>query len=137
MSIQTIPKPLNPDGSINEELGADIMTEFKRWSRAADVTGELSWHEAQRLICRAWFRDGEEFVQHVAGRDGSYPFTSDEVPYRIELIESDMVPVDLTTDGGWLQGIRQNAWRMPSAYGVFKVHPSDTLRGHAGLVPGV
>ena len=134
--IQTIPKPLNPDGSINEALGSDIMAEWKRWARVADVTTELSWHEAQRLICRGWFRDGEEFIQHVAGRSSPYPFSPADVPYRLELLESDMVPIDLTTDDGWRQGVRLNEWRAPSAYGVHRVHPNDMVRASARLTVG-
>jgi len=131
--IVTIPKPLNADGSIDEVLGVDLMREFERWTRASDVTGELSWSDAQRLICRAWFRDGEEFLQHVGGVNNSYPFRPDDVPYRIELLESEMVPVDLSNDEGWRQGIRQDTWRRPLEYAVARTHPNDTLIGASGL----
>ena len=132
--IVTIPKPLNVDGSVNEELGKALITEWRRWMRRADVTGELSWNDVQRIMCRGWMRDGEAFAHHVAGRGTAYPFTSTDVPYRLELLESEMVPHALTTDGGWRQGIRHNAWRMPVEYAVFREHPGDSLMPGGQLV---
>ena len=129
--IVTVPKPLNADGSVNEPLARQIMPLWKRWTRRADVTGELSWHDAQRLICRAWFRDGEQFIQHVVGRRRGYPFARADVPYRIELLESEFVPKDLTNEDGWRQGIRRNDWKQPIEYAVYREHPGDMLVGSA------
>lgn len=123
--IMVLPKPLRADGSIDESLGADIMEAWRRWTRRPDVTGELDFNELQRLACRAWFRDGEQFAQHISGRDAPFPFEPQQVPYRIELLESEMVPWELTNDDGWRQGIQLNGWRAPTAYGVHEVHPGD------------
>jgi len=123
--IITVPKPLNADGSVDEGLGVAIMRAWNRWRRAADVSGELSWHDAQRIICRSWMRDGEEFLQHVQGRQRSYPFTPDETPYRVELLESDLVPWDLTNDT-WRQGIQHDTWKRPLNYAVYLEHPGNT-----------
>ena len=121
--IVTIPKPLRPDGQVDEVLGEHLMQRWKRWRRKADVTGELSWHEAQRLICRAWLRDGDHFLQHVGA---PYPFTIDETPYRLEMLESEMVPWDFEDrDRGWRQGIQHDTWRRPLNYAVYLEHPGD------------
>lgn len=125
--IVTIPKPLNSDGSINKTLGRAIIAEWQVWSRRADVTSELSWSAAQRQIVRAWCRDGEEFLQHVSGRASPYPFAAAETPYRIELVESDFVPKELTNNDGWRQGVRRNEWKQPNAYGVLREHPADQI----------
>ena len=123
--IVTIPKPLRSDGSIDEALGVQLMDEYKRWTRAADVTGELSWHDAQRLMCRGWLRDGEQFIQHVSGRTRGYPFGPDDVPYRIELLESDFCPRELTNENGWRQGVQRDTWKRPTNYGIYREHPGD------------
>lgn len=121
--IVTIPKPLNSKGEIDEAFAEKITKRWNKWARTPDVTGELSWNEVQRMIGRAWFRDGEQFLQHVT--DG-YPFVRGETPYRLELLESDLVPFDLNIeDRGWRQGVQMNAWRKPSNYAVYKQHPGD------------
>jgi lambda family phage portal protein len=122
--IVTIPKPLRADGSVDEELGRDMIAMWREWIRRCDVTGELHWHEAQRLSARAWPRDGEHFLQHVMGRD-RYPFTPDQVPYRIELLESDMCPRDFNANG-YRQGVLHNEWNQPNTYAIYKHHPGDT-----------
>ena len=124
--IITIPKPLNADGSINQEFGSVLIERQRRWAKRCDVTGELSWSEAQRLIGNAWFRDGEHFIQHV-GEGSSFLFAQGETPYRIELLESDMCPWELTEpgDAGWRQGVRRNAWKMPLEYAFYREHPGD------------
>ena len=134
--IVTIPAPLNLDGSINEALGAEILKVWRPWTRRADVTGELSNSDAQRIMCRSWVRDGEQFVQHVQGRDRGYPFSSDDVPYRLELLESEMCPYDLLTDG-WRQGVRHDAWRRPLQYAIYLRHPSELGYGFAGAFTSV
>lgn len=122
--IVTIPKPMNSDGSINERLGVDIMKAWRKWIRNSDVTNELPWSEAQRLIGRGWMRDGEYFIHHVSGRTSRYPFSPEQVPYRVELLEGDMVPWDFSQDQ-WRQGIRFNAWRAPTDYKVYLRNPGD------------
>ena len=124
--IVTIPKPLRNDGSINEPLGAQIIREWRRWIRRCDVTDELHWYAAQRLIMRAHPRDGEMFIQHVTGRTRGWPFANEDVPYRIELLESEMVPENLTRDE-WRQGVQLDEWRRPLNYAVYLRHPGDFL----------
>lgn len=124
--IVVIPEPMNDDGSIDQELGSELLHRWKRWMRKADVTGELTFNAAQRLMCRAWPRDGEQFYQHVAGRETGYRFENDETPYRIELLESEMVPFDYQDERrGWLQGIQHNGWNQPTNYAVYKRHPGN------------
>lgn len=122
--IITVPKPMRPDGSIDDETGRALMKRWRRWGRRCDVTGQLSWCQAQQLLGRMLWRDGDCFIQHVT--DDRFPFNDLETPYRIEILEADMVPRDLMQeDQGWRQGIRLNAWRQPVAYAVYRQHPGD------------
>lgn len=128
--IVMVPKPLRADGTVDETLAATIAEAWSGWVRSCDVTRELEWHQAQRLACRAWLRDGEQFAQHVQGRARGFTFARDEIPYRIEMLESDMCPWDLTRDE-WRQGIRHDAWRRPLEYAFYLHHPGD-VRGFSG-----
>lgn len=128
--IVAIPQPLRTDGSIDEQLGLELMQFWRRWIRRADTTGELSFGELQNVGCRSWLRDGEVFFQHVAGRQVAYPFTARDVPYRLEMLESDFCPRYLTNDAdGWRQGVRHNSWRMPTEYAFYLRHPGDLWDG--------
>lgn len=126
--VVAIPKPLRADGSINEPAGAEIIKRWRRWMRKCDVTDQLHWYAAQRLIGRGQPRDGEYFVQHITGRTRGWPFSPDDVPYRIELLESEMVPESLTQDR-WRQGVLLDDWRRPVQYAVFRQHPGDFMTG--------
>lgn len=128
--LVTIPKPLREDGSIDQTLGAQLIRRWRKWIRHADVTHELHWHQAQRLSCRAWPRDGEHFIQLVAGRESGYPFEPTDTPFRVELLESEMCPADYQ-DNGYRQGIFHNAWNRPQSYAIYKRHPGDA--GLAGM----
>lgn len=86
-----------------------------------DVTGEWPGPELERLACRTWLRDGEVFGQHVIQRAG---MRASPLPYQIELLESDFVPFDLTTDT-IIHGIQKNAWGQPIGYHVYRVHPGE------------
>ena len=133
--IVTIPQPLRPDGSIDTELGAELMRVWRRWTRSADTTGELHFGGLQAVACRSWLRDGEVFFQHIAGRERGYPFGPRDVPYRLEMLEADFCPRHLTNEAdGWRQGIRHNAWRMPLEYAFYRRHPGDLWEGSSGFV---
>jgi len=131
--IVTIPKPLREDGSVDEVLGAALIRRWRKWIRKADVTGELHWHEAQRIMARSWARDGEHFIQHVGGRDRGYPFAPGDTPYRIEMLESEMCPRDFN-DRGYRQGILHDDWNRPTVYAIYKRHPGDMGMIGSGLV---
>lgn len=122
--ITTIPQPVLPSGEIDEALGVQLMDRFAKWGERCDVTGELSWGRAQRLICRAWPRDGEHFIQHVMGR--RYPVPVGDTPYKLELLESDMCPADFhDADRGIRYGIQMSEWRRPQRYYFYLHHPGD------------
>lgn len=131
--IVTIPEPRREDNSIDTALGVLLLERWKRWGQRADVTGQLSWNEVQRQLCRAWPRDGEGFFQDVTGRNRGFPFGPGDTPYRVEILEAEMVPWDFNDDRRrYRQGIQHDSWNRPTNYAVYKRHPGDMgMRGGA------
>ena len=118
-----------PLEAINEAL-RELLEEFEE---APDVTRQITWAECQRLIARGWYRDGEYFIHHVQGRDRGYPFAPGQLPYLIELVEADRIPLDPTTDeknrSNVFQGVEIDQWHRPRAYRVLIADPgSNSLR---------
>ncbi len=118
----------------NGELDAPgnkvIENAFKRWSKIGncDVTGRMSWLDAQRFAIQNLARDGEVFIQKVRGgnyRDG----------FAIQFIESDLIDHeknDTAPNGNEIRmGVEVDQYQRPTAYYVLTDHPDDTyFPGH-------
>ena len=106
-------------------LNARLADLWEDWIQRPEVTGELHYYRAQRLLCRTWLRDGEVFVQHVEGASAPI-YHGTRVPYSIELIEPDYCPhgLDVAADVV-VQGVKRNAWGRPLGYYMHKSHPGD------------
>lgn len=120
------PQPRRADGSIDDELAGRILELHKDWAKYPEVTGQHDWAAAQRLLCRAWMRDGEVFAQQLMG---AVPFLDHgtQVPLSIEMLECDYVPMDMQSVRPLIQqGIEINAWGRPVAYHVHKAHPLES-----------
>lgn len=111
------------DGSPALEFNRAALDLWERWSRVADVSHQLSAYQAQRLLCRSWLRDGEAFVNTVAGSVPLMQYAG-PVPFALELLEAEMCPADYDADGV-RQGVARNAWGRPIAYFFYKIHPDD------------
>lgn len=121
------PQPRRADGSIDDDLAQQIQALYKDWCRHPEVTGRHSWASTQRMMCRSWARDGEVFAQQLVG---SVPYLNHgtQVPYSIEMLECDYVPMELySMQPTVVQGIEVNAWGAPLAYRVYKTNPIETL----------
>jgi lambda family phage portal protein len=119
------PQPLRADGTVHEEFARQILAAWDRWGESCDVTGEHSWPEAQRMLARTAYRDGDAFARFVS--TGTRHAT--RIPLSLELMEPDFVPIghDAQYEGRAVRdGIELNAWGRPLAYWVFRDHP-----GHA------
>jgi len=119
------PQPRDANGNIVESL-VDQITPLLRdfWKRP-----EVSWcHDfgaAQRLLARTLFRDGECLYQDLIG-PVPYLDHGTIVPYSIEMIEPDLMPLDLNdSTRNIIQGVERNAWGRPVAYHLYKQHPGD------------
>ena len=115
------------------DLNRHLAELYREWAMRPETTRQQSLGKAQRLAARSWMRDGECFVHHL---DGIVPDLehATEVPYSIELLEADMVPMTLTAtrgfDGQLLRyGILTDQWGKPEEYLVLLHHPGDLLFG--------
>jgi len=121
--LQVIPTATDARGEPLAEFNESLLKAFLDWHRWPEVTHSLPGGEAQRLLCRAWLRDGEVFARHVegarAGLDGP-------LPYWFELIESDLCPHELNdARARVVQGVRLNGYNRPRAYYFHREPPGD------------
>lgn len=123
--INIEPLPKDKDGNLLADFAHQISELRKDWMKKPEVTWEHNWPAAERLIARAWFRDGECLLQHVEGLSPSINHGT-RIPYSVELIEADLLPFNLDDKNkGITQGVERNAWGRNVAYHLYKDHPGD------------
>ena len=120
--ITILPQPRDAEDYIDDMFARQLLNLFRDWCRKPEVTHSMNWVQAQHLACRAWARDGELFSQHLQGPVAGLNHGT-RVPYSIELLESDMVPLDYTPTESVFGGIEFNDWNAPVAFYVHKRHP--------------
>jgi lambda family phage portal protein len=119
------PSPRLPGQPVDRELAAQLSDLWGDFWLRPEVTWEHAMGKAQRLMVRSWFRDGECFFQRIKGPQ---PFLDHgtEVPYSIELIEADRVPMDYDDPAANVyQGVQVNAWGRATGFWVLKHHPGE------------
>lgn len=117
------PQPRRRDGTIHEEYAQALREAYRDWQKAPEVTQQHHWGKAQRLAARTWIRDGECMAQRLLGNVPLLDHGT-RVPYSLELLEPDMVPMDYYDESrGIQQGIQRNTWGKPTAYWVYKAFP--------------
>ncbi len=118
-------QPRRLDGSIHDQYAAALTEAYRDFCRHPEVTGQHAMGAMQRLMARTLYRDGEVLGQHVIGR-GLLIDHGTRVPYSLELIEPDLLPLDYDdTTKGIRQSVERNTWGQPRAYHVYKGHPED------------
>ncbi|HEY7823984.1 MAG TPA: phage portal protein, partial [Acidimicrobiia bacterium] len=116
--INVEPVPLNMDGSVNDELRAQIKLAWAEWSVRPEV---------ERMVCRTWLRDGEALGNHIIGAYGGLEFPS-SIEYAIEILEPDYLPLQFQDVNRRIrQGVEFSEWGRPVAYHVHRTHPADTI----------
>jgi lambda family phage portal protein len=113
-------KPMVRDrkGNLLPELNAAIKRWHDKWSERADVTGELSRQEIERLVWRDTDVAGEVFARKVyRGR------TRDKIGYQVQLIPAELVPYGFITQSRAVMGVDRDEWGAPSRYWVYPYHP--------------
>lgn len=128
-------QPKRADGTIHTEYAAALSEAYRDWSKCPEVTWKHSWAKCQRLAARTWFRDGEVFSQRLGGATPGLEHGT-RVPYSIELIEPDLLPLDYDDESkGIRQSIQRNAWGRPTGFWVFKRRPDEvaSLRSSADM----
>lgn len=127
--IDVEPAPRLPGQPVDEDLAARLDELFANWWERPEVTGRHDAGGMQRLLARSAFRDGESLMQHVQGWGPTITHGT-VVPYSVEMIEADMLPLELYDEGrGIVQGIEVNAWSRPLAYHLYKLHPANAHGG--------
>ena len=122
------PQPRRADGTIHEDYAKALREAWRDWCKTPEVTHRHTWAKTQRLLARAWLRDGECFAQQLIGPVPKLDHGT-RVPFSLELFEADMVPLDYDDGDKIRQGIERNGWGRPVGYWVYKQNPLD-----AGLV---
>jgi len=117
--IQVDPQITTRRGETIPRANERLRELWDDWSRRADITGELTIEEAQRLACRTWLRDGETFAEHIDG--GVRPNRNRVVPYSVRLLESDWLPFEKiqdrsNTQASIVHGVEKDADGIPTAY---------------------
>lgn len=123
--IDVMPAPRRRGGEVDRGLAQALRDLWDAWWDRPEVTGQHDFGKCQQLIAASWFRDGEAFWQQLLGQI-DYLQHATRVPYSIELLEADLVPLDMTDKSrGILQGVERDAWGRIRAYHVYKQHPGD------------
>lgn len=110
------------DNNINNAIEAA----WKYWSRKqyCDVTGQSSFNELQEIVFKSYLESGEVFIRKI-----KQSFGESQIPFALEIIESDQVAEDYNStslDGNQIiMGIELNNWNRPVAYWVYENHPGD------------
>ncbi len=122
--ISIEPQPRRKDGSIHEEYAQALRDAHRDWCLKPEVTQRHHWAKVQRIVCKSWIRDGEVFAQRLMGTVAALDHGT-KVPYSLELMEADLVPMDFhDVAKGVQQGIERNAWGKPTGFMVYKTFPS-------------
>jgi len=114
---------LNKNGQIHKEFSDELQHLFKDWSRKPETTHQYSWAKSQRMMARAWFRDGEVLSKSIMGTVASLNHGT-KVPFSIELLEADHI-ADLSDSSRIIQGIEHNAWGQAKYFHLYDQNPSD------------
>lgn len=119
------PQALLNGGEPADEFNRKLLTLWDDWIHSPEVTRQYDYYSLQRLAARTAFRDGEVFGQRIAGRVALLDHNT-VVPYSLELLEPDFVPLDMNDPArNLVQGVLMNAWGQPTEYRVYKTHPGD------------
>lgn len=120
------PMPLTHDGDIHEGFSQQLLDGFSEWSLKCESTGQWSRPELERLVCRTWLRDGECLGEQILGRVSGFKHPNRAVPFSLQVMEPDYLPMDLTHPGdNLIQGIERNPWGQAQKYHVYLHHPGD------------
>jgi lambda family phage portal protein len=121
------PLPQRRDGSIDTKLAAIIREKWSEWSVSPEVTGQFTRPLLERLLLRTWLRDGEVFSQMVNGTVSGLPLSAG-IPFWLEALEPDFVPMNTDEARGLNQGVFLNNWGRPKSYQVYKNLPVTGMR---------
>lgn len=127
--IQIEPLVKTNKGELHDKVNQQLSELWRDWCFSPEVTDEMSWSEVERMACRTWLRDGELFVKQLVGQRSDLNHIS-KVPYSIELIEADYVPVGMhRPNTNAMDGIERDDWGRAKLFWIAKRNNTDMLPG--------
>jgi lambda family phage portal protein len=116
-------QPKRLDGTIHQELAAELNRRWAEWCRRPEVTRSMSYGKAQRMAAFTWLRDGEVLKRSISGNAPGIGNPTGE-QYAIELLEPDFLPHDYNDETKRIvHGVEKNAWGKAVAYHLYDEHP--------------
>lgn len=123
--IDVIAAPRQAGGDVDADLARRLRTLWSAWWDRPEVTWQHDFGKVQQLLLSHYLRDGESFFQSLLG-PVPYLEHGTAVPFSLELLSADLVPLDFTDDSrSILQGAERNTWGRVVAWHVYKRHPGD------------
>lgn len=120
------PMVVDRSGKLLPKVNEAIRDVMDRWAERADVTGELSRAEIERLMWRDWDTAGEAFSRAVyRGRDRN------RIGYQLQLIRSELVPYGWINGGNATMGIERDDWGAPNRYWIYPYAPNSYTWGYS------
>ena len=120
-------------GRLDHAVNDGIEMAWRRWGRkgTCNTAGRLTFNDIERLAVASMCESGEVFIRMVRR-----PFGGGQIPFALEVIESDQLDEDYTgssTVAGneWRMGIEVDRWGRPVQYAFLTSHPGDTPFAHA------
>jgi lambda family phage portal protein len=125
IDIIPAPRQRGVDSRVDTALADDLRWLWSQWWDRPEVTWQHDYGKCQQLLFGGMVRDGESFNQSIVGIV-PYLDHGTQVPFSLELIESDLVPLDYSDDKkNILQGAERNGWGRVVAWWLYKHHPGD------------
>ena len=130
--IRPAPMAKNMSGKLLEDLNMELADLWSDWAFAPEVTERFDEATAQRLALRTWLRDGDVFNRHILMRQPPATHAS-MVPYRYELIEPDLVPIEMVdANRRILGGVEIDDWGRAVAIHIAKRSAQSVAQYAAG-----
>ena len=118
-------------GKLDENINGRIHEAWEKWMHKSrcDVSGLLSFHDMERLLCRSLAESGEVFVRMIR-----QPFGGSRVPFALQVLEADYLiddDIPQAAAGNTVRmGIEVDGYLRPQAYHFYANHPGDTYAGN-------
>ncbi len=124
--IDVMPAPRKKGGRVNRRLAQQLRDHWDAWWDQPEVTWRHDFGKCQQLLARSAYRDGEVFWQQLLGPVDFLQHGQHGIPFSLELLEADMVPLGLNdAQRNIQQGVELSAWGRAVAFHVYKRHPGE------------